>query len=189
MILILIGTSGSGKSTIARRLMDSYAFREPKFVEKRKRPLYYSLAHGTKGPKSLVVLGHYESPCGGADTIKTATELFDLAALHDSDGTNVFMEGVLLYSYAVRIKALKDSGHEVVVFGLNEPLEECARSVLARRAEKGNTEEVGGNFHKNLAAKHKGAMACLYRLDGLGVPTVTGSRAKVEEELRRRLGL
>ena len=77
MIVNIRGTSGSGKSTIVVRVCGLYDKKTPHFLEGRKNPYYYVFEK--EGHKPLAILGHYESPCGGCDTIYTGyTDIFNL---------------------------------------------------------------------------------------------------------------
>lgn len=134
-IIQLRGTSGAGKSTIVKSLIELATWKTPHFVEKRKQPLYYDLTFAT-GAK-LVVLGHYEIACGGCDTISGFDLIFNMVRQH-ADESNVLFEGVLLNDDYLRTKAL---GSVDVIF-LNTTLEECLASVNARRATRGVTEPV-----------------------------------------------
>lgn len=69
VIIQVRGTSGSGKTTAVRKVMAELGEWEPGFVEGRKRPLFYKR-------ERVAVLGHYEVPCGGGDTIGSVPEIF-----------------------------------------------------------------------------------------------------------------
>ena len=67
----LRGTSGAGKSHLARRLLAHYPEHTSNMVKGRNQPIsaFYT---GSPGP-TLFALGHYETAQGGgADTVKRA---------------------------------------------------------------------------------------------------------------------
>jgi len=66
-VIQIRGTSGSGKSTLVRQVMGLYYEKQPLFKRGRKQPIGYILTH--PDTPSLFVPGHYESACGGLDTI------------------------------------------------------------------------------------------------------------------------
>lgn len=176
MIINVRGTSGSGKSTLMRSVMDQYAVREPVHVAGRKRPLYYKLwSHETHhvrrlGP-DLVVLGHYDTACGGCDTIPTTDMTYDLVLeAHYMLGAHVLFEGLLISSDAQRTISLgQQVGTEnLLVVELATTLEECLASVNQRRAAR--DPDLPPVDPKNTTAKWKGVQSSGAKLREAGVP-------------------
>lgn len=62
MIFMVLGTSGSGKTTVVREFMKTRCWKEH-YIKGRKQPLYYSSG-------DTAVLGHYNEDCGGFDSIQ-----------------------------------------------------------------------------------------------------------------------
>ena len=171
-IINIRGTSGSGKSTIARMVMEhpSYGPREAHYIEGRKRPLYYTLA----GQRPLAVLGHYETACGGCDTIPKMDTIFQLAReLHDS-GHDVLMEGLLMAADVQRHAALAQEGYPLLVVALDEPLDVCLASVNNRRHAR--NPDLPPVNPKNTTSKHRGVMLSVGRLKDAGVRVVVSDR-------------
>jgi len=141
MIIQLRGTSGSGKSTAVRRIMEGFvagsnARFDPVYVAKRKQPLYYE--YGEEPETRVIVLGHYESPCGGCDTIGSAREVFELIESIQCKARFVICEGLLLSEdtkWSVQLKNLR-------VLFLTTPIERCLAQIKSRRAEAGNEKEL-----------------------------------------------
>lgn len=131
MIIQVRGTSGSGKSTVVRRVMDAGKW-EPVHVPGRKRPLYYRSV--TPGRPSVAVLGHYESPCGGCDTIGSARAVWELVCDIRPKFRAVVCEGLLL---SEDVKWALQTPDLYVLF-LVTPLTECLGRIRARRAAAGN---------------------------------------------------
>lgn len=171
MIINVRGTSGSGKSTLVRAVIETYAVRVPIMVPGRKRPLCYRLwREEQSGPPDLVVLGHYETACGGCDTIATTQETFDLALeAHYSLGAHVLYEGLLI---SADVKHTTELGRnvgfdELLVVALDTSLEECLASVNSRRAARDAT--LPPVNPKNTESKWKGVRSSTPKLQEAGV--------------------
>jgi hypothetical protein len=168
MIISIRGTSGSGKSTLTRRIMADYAYRQAIMEDKRKQPIAYLLKDGLGGAlRDLVVLGHYESPCGGCDTIPSFDRVFELVRFYRAEGYAVLFEGVLLYCEVLRTVALHKDGEDLHVITLSTSLDLCVESVNLRRfAKKADATPVDP---ANTAGKHKGTVTTMKRLQAEGV--------------------
>lgn len=97
----------------------------------RKQPLYYRRG-------DITVLGHYESPCGGCDTIGSAKSVYNTTMIILKDYQIVLQEGLLLsedVKWSSRLPDLK------VVF-LATPLEQCLANIRKRRQEAGNDKPL-----------------------------------------------
>lgn len=141
------GTSGSGKSTVMRRVMDRLGPWQPVYVPGRKRPLYY-----LDPARGVAVLGHYESPCGGCDTVGSAAAVYDLTvSLTAVPGLGlrfVLQEGLLLSEdvrWSSRLQAL-------TVYYLDTPLERCLTQIQGRRAAAGNDKPLNPDNTANRVA-------------------------------------
>lgn len=175
MIINVRGTSGSGKSTLMRSVMDQFPSREPIHVAGRKRPLYYKLwaeQPGADDPEpDLVVLGHYDTACGGCDTIPTTDMTYDLVLeAHYMLGAHVLYEGLLISSDAQRtIDLMRNVGNQqLLVVELATTLEECLASVNQRRAAR--DPDLPPVDPKNTTAKWKGVQSSGAKLREAGVP-------------------
>lgn len=141
MIIQLRGTSGSGKSTAMRRIMEQLIAPyqpgwSPIYQPGRKQPLYYSMG-------GVVVLGHYESPCGGCDTIGSARQVYELITtlLEANPGLVVLAEGLLLSEDTKWSSQLPD----LRVLFLSTEVDECIRRIYQRRSEAGNDKPLSEN--------------------------------------------
>ncbi len=162
LIINVRGTSGSGKSHLIREVMARYKNQTPVFIEGRKRPMYYKCQHPTGG-RELCVLGHYESPCGGCDTINGTDLIFNTVRELARLGYDVLFEGLLISIEVNRTNAMANSGiGDVSVICLNTPLETCIASINSRRAARGKTEPVNPD---NTASKHRGVVSAAKRLN------------------------
>ncbi len=144
MILNIRGTSGSGKSTIVREIMDLYPGNRlrvkrspsPKTGRQSKNPLCYVLHRHEPHGRPLVVVGHYESACGGCDTIPDMDHIFSIVREAHLSSKDVLFEGLLISAEFNRTYALHTDRMPLMVIGLSTPLEECLASVERRRANK-----------------------------------------------------
>jgi hypothetical protein len=184
MILNIRGTSGTGKSTIARQLMACY---EPNPLRYRrygrKQPLGYRYAAKDRTlQRDLAVVGHYETDCGGADTIPDYDDLVSLVRQGAIGGMDVLFEGLLFSGDVKRTVALHEwtleVGEELAIVAIQLDLHICVDSVNQRRREKAErvalkngTEPVyrGEVPPKNTVAKHRGLTLACSRLEAAGV--------------------
>lgn len=191
MIYVIMGTSGSGKSTIVRKIMEEATYKNACFAQGRKQPISYDL--GVTGSWALSILGHYESDCGGVDTLHNMDEIFDLAKKEHNIGKDVLMEGVLLYSVPKRLVELSQA-HSLSVVALTKvSLDECEESIRTRRVNKAGRSgseprPFGPNLRKNLAAKHRGTITAVHKLRQAGIFVLETNREEALEYLKRKIG-
>lgn len=140
-VIQIRGTSGSGKTTVMRDIMDAWCYRwTPVYRQGRRKPLYY-----LDSEQSVVVLGHYEdTACGGCDTIGSArvvTELVEYVLdLHKP--AHVLCEGLLLSEDVKWAKYLNAGLTVVKPIFLTTPLEQCLRQIEGRRKAAGNAKPL-----------------------------------------------
>lgn len=164
MIINVRGTHGSGKTTVVRRIMESYEVCNPLFIEGRKRPIAYRCED--KHLKNVMVLGSYENTTGGCDTISQIEMIFDLALTYADAGYNVLFEGIVAQHSATRLLELNKK-HPVDVIILTTPMEVAIESVKSRRAERGADVE---NFDpKNVIKEYKSVLSSTRNLESKGM--------------------
>jgi len=180
MIINIRGTSGSGKSSLARRVMEQYTGGRVRIKkEGRTRPYGYILSRGGGG-KALYVPGHYECPCGGCDTIKGLDEVFSQVRGGHDFGLDVLFEGLIVCSDHNRTRALKDDGYPLLVVSLNLSVDECVESInIRRRAKKADALPVP---RKNTESKWKTNNSIMAKFQAGGVRAESHSR---EDGFRR----
>lgn len=184
MIINIRGTSGSGKSTLVRKIVALYDEKQPVFEEGRKQPISY--LYTRKQGKPLAVIGHYETACGGCDTITSTDHTFDLVR-KNHENCDVIFEGLLISADVNRINKLHQEGYPVKVVALDLPLEECLNSVNERRrAKKPDAPDVNP---KNTKSKHQGVKQSLKRLHEAGVPAIAVGREEAFNFIKQELGL
>jgi hypothetical protein len=147
VIIQLRGTSGSGKSTLMKALMKGMGPWTPFYEDGRKKPLFYYNA------QDWVVLGHYESACGGCDTIGSAAEVYTLwsklaGGTFNGNPRNFLMEGLLL-SEDVKWTTEMDRTDVVRAMFLATDVEVCINQIKKRRSEVGNAKPLNENNTRN----------------------------------------
>ena len=184
MIIQLRGTSGAGKTFLATSLMGLYESRHPIRTsllpngKKRKHPIGYKfLRHGCN---ALFVPGHYESACGGADTISFARTSADQGSItgweyvnglvkdYHENGHNVLYEGMMVgsdFRFALQFHTLLEGNIRVV--NLNTPIEQCFENVIKRRLARGDKSKF---YKHNTRQRVKTIDSAVRRLGLKGVP-------------------
>lgn len=156
MIIQVRGTSGSGKSTVVAGLVHSWnpRWRVPVRIEGRKQPLGYWLERKARHP--IAVPGHYETACGGCDTLPTQAMVFDLIRRSmietktQSAAAHVVFEGLLASEEVRRTVALhEDHPGQLRVLQLDTNVEECIRAIKQRRAERGDDRPLKEDNTRN----------------------------------------
>jgi hypothetical protein len=141
MIINITGTSGSGKSTIVRDVMKRYSIVQPEHTEGRRQPISY-YCEKDEFNKGLVVIGHYETPCGGCDTIKTPDEVQrQIIGAHEM-GCHVLYEGIIIQDDTKRRIALHKAGYPFAVILLTTTLDVCLAGIQARRDARGDARPL-----------------------------------------------
>jgi hypothetical protein len=172
MIINLRGTSGSGKTVLARQIMALYPNCKPVMVGGRMRPIAY--VYSGAGDKSLAVIGSYEATCGGCDNVGSYGETFRLVRTYDAENCHVLFEGLIIVHEVNNTAALHTNGLPLQVIALDTPIEVCVACVNARRkAKKPDAEPVNP---KNTEDKWHGMQRAIVRLKGHGVKVDTFSR-------------
>lgn len=150
LIINVRGGHGAGKSTLVRRVLDEYGPRQPSYVPGRNRPLYYTCVKS--GLKPLMVLGTYENPTGGCDTIQSIDGVGSIEVIFStirngvSAGMAILFEGIVAQHSAGRLLDL-NMEHPVDVVVLDTSLEDCVDAVRKRRAERGAGSDPGPYDH------------------------------------------
>lgn len=188
MIVNVRGTSGSGKSTLVRAVMARYMHCMKIEHPKRRQPVAYQLSKYKAEPfrsvKDLYVPGHYETTCGGCDTISRDLEadvkggameyIYRLVRRGHEAGCHVLFEGLLISAEVNRLVQLHKDGYPVAVVHLDVPLEVCLESVNKRRRERDPVRFTPVN-PKNTESKWKGSRQAMRRFEAAGVATISTS--------------
>lgn len=142
MIINIRGTSGSGKTTAIRRLMEVLGGKGLRMkIAGRNRPIAH-VYERTAGLGSIALVGSYETVCGGCDTISHYDTCFGIIRqLEDKGVERVIYEGLRQSGDVKRALELHNEGRDLRVLSLTTPLEECLDAVRQRRLAAGNTKE------------------------------------------------
>lgn len=192
MIINIRGTSGSGKSTLVRSIMGRYATCESYRIKGRKQPIGYVCSDVYEGvEKPLGIVGHYETACGGCDTIPTMDMIFDLVRKSHKLGYNVIFEGLLISADHKRTLALHQEGLPLSVISLEKvDLETCLASVNERRMARLGPEKFTPVKEKNTTSKHRGVIKSTEGLERDGATCYRPEgREEAEIEICRLLEL
>lgn len=187
-IIQVRGTSGSGKSTVVREIMKRYKPGRGKFYRQgRKQPLGYTLINPQLGRRNLVIVGHYETACGGCDTLPSYDDSIGIVREAHANGYDVLFEGLLISGEVQRCAKLHADGLPFHVIGLEVPLDVCLDSVNQRRWAK-NPDKPGVN-PRNTEAKYKTVQGAMRKLAEAGVPTEWQTRDGAVERILQLLGV
>jgi hypothetical protein len=132
MILNIRGTSGAGKTTLVRKLVNIKSA-DKVYKDGRRNPICYQ-------SDNTILLGSYESECGGCDTIHSLGEIFELVDFYAKNGYNVVMEGLLLSEEVKRTIALATI-YKAKIIVLDTSLEKCLSQINERRLRKNPSAE------------------------------------------------
>lgn len=180
MIISIRGTGGAGKSTLVKSVMGIYTVRVPRYEEGRRRPVGYVCA--TEPYRQLFVPGHYETPCGGCDTLKSPGEAYRLIEAASDAGRDVIFEGIIVQDDVRRCIEVSKR-HKVAVIGLDVPIEVCLDSIRHRRKERGDARPLNP---KNTIDRANRLVGIMSRLADAGIETAWMDR---EQALIKCVGL
>lgn len=179
------GTSGSGKSTLVRLVMACYQTVTPVFVTGRKRPSGYVCTRADG--RSLSVVGHYETPCGGGDTVPSLDAVYCQVHEAVSRDQDVIYEGLIIQSDTRRCIELALAGRtEVLAIIMDVPLDVCLASIAERRAARGDVRALNP---RNTISKMKSLDSQERKLRAGGVEVLRCGREAAFEACVARLGL
>lgn len=152
MIVKLHGTSGSGKTTVARGLMEKAIGPIRTIKNTRGRPEAY-MFNLPEIIEPLFILGSYESTCGGMDTVDDTDDQLRLIEQSAKYG-HVFYEGLLGSEFYGRIGKLSEHYGDKHIFAfLDTPIEVCIARVKKRRLERGVTKPLNEANTRGRVAK------------------------------------
>ena len=167
MILKIHGTSGAGKTTIVRNIME-HANQILPIGPLRKPESYKLLIPNEVTP--LYVIGSYESTCGGMDTILQVDRQIELVSKYAAMG-HVIYEGLLMSTYYGKFgTAMEQYGQDHIWAFLDTPEDVCIERVKARRLAAGNTKPLN---ETNTRMRMKPIHSLRNKLEARGANVVT----------------
>jgi len=140
--LQICGTSGSGKTTVVRALMEDCGAEPIRMNDKGTKPIIYAGDH--PDGYRMYFLGSYETVCGGCDTINGVAVVAQLLQdLHDEEVEDICIFEGLMHSHMVgtigaKQKELGVENHHRAF--LDTPLQVCLDRVVQRRRERGQSK-------------------------------------------------
>lgn len=151
------GTSGAGKTELARRILAAYGWRPG---HHHGPGIVWRLPH-PRGGRPLAVVGPYAGTAGGCDRVRAAdgglAEVFRLADRWAGLGHDVLLEGLEL-SAELRFSAQLARRHPLHVLHLATPLERCVRNAAAR--QRAGTDRRAAIWRKAAAEQARIVRAC-----------------------------
>lgn len=164
-VINIAGTNGSGKSTVARALLQRATEALPVTSGARAQPWGYDLQLPGVGPATHLI-GAYVVPTGGCDTIRDVNKVFEIVEQQFALGKHVVYEGAIVMNMLRGVGLVEKYPGRVHVLLLTTPLADCVKAINGRRAEQGeapiaNRTNVEGNWKRSYtyAGKMRGAGA------------------------------
>lgn len=181
IIINIRGTNGTGKTTLAKSLLESHPQEEiklwqPATEDKPPRVIGYKIA--TPGIPTFLV-GPYRITTGGCDAIssvcgdiKPFDYICELVSKFSKEG-NVVFEGAIVATVTQRwIDLAKSLPHTHFIFGfMDTPLEKCLERVAKRREKRGDPRPLDPN--KSVIPKYKAVVGSEKRLKEAGMDVRT----------------
>lgn len=135
MIITIHGTHGSGKSTAVRKVIDHFPSKEVIMRYPRRRPFGYVLSHPDRSVP-LIIPGHYDTPCGGCDSIPVVDDTYHFIGQEAEKGNDVLFEGILAQHSTGNLLSLAPWKPIVLVLKISD--QEATEAVVDRRLARGN---------------------------------------------------
>jgi len=191
MIINIRGTSGAGKSTLVKAIMDKYVSMTVYKEAGRKQPIgYLCMPAAGSDLKSMAVIGHYETPCGGCDTIPGMEKIFNLVRMSYEDGHHVLFEGIMIVADSKWCKGLHEDGLPLKVITLDKvPIEVCLSSVNHRRMQRMGPDKYTPVNPKNTEKRVKPIANSVDRLRAAGIHVENCDRDEALAFISKEFGL
>jgi hypothetical protein len=167
----LAGTSGSGKTTTVRAVMDKFVM-GPKLFDGTEKIAEYRtlLGQPTEPFQQIVVLGGYANVCGGLDTISDKNVRLDLIKQYTGAKKKlVLLEGLIISCYGEIGDVSEASNVPWIYAFMDTPLEVCLARCESRRKARGVTEPMNP---ENTTAKYRAVQSLRNRVVADGVHAV-----------------
>jgi hypothetical protein len=162
--------------------MAEYQESQPLRISDRRQPIGYHLWN-FQPPINLHVVGHYETACGGCDTISSIDQVYQevqAAAKH----VPVLYEGIMVSGESRRCIELHRAGFPVTVIALDTDINTCLDAILERRKARGDTRPLNPDRTIRRLGEVRRMME---HLKVAGVPTLWLDREAAYQETRRLL--
>jgi hypothetical protein len=165
------GCNGSGKTSVARALLDFHKdeWKPLPLLPGRRKPAGYRRGWGGGKLNEIVVLGSYETTCGGMDTISDKAVRHGLVEGYAAQGRLLFFEGLITgKTYGWLGELSERPGHKGrwIYTYMNTPFDVCVARVLQRRKERGN--DAPFDPARTMASTFKGVQSAARRAGEAG---------------------
>lgn len=168
--------------------MERYSIRLPYHVEGRKQPAGYTCQFSSRDSspsKTLYVVGHYETACGGGDTMKGTDDVFDAVRRWADSNFDVIFEGIISQDDVLRTVELHRR-HKLKVIALRVPIEDCLAGIQARRDARNDERPLNP---RNTVERAKRLQGIVSRLRDAGVDCNWMNREQALATAMEALGL
>lgn len=183
MIIQIAGTSGSGKSHLMRAFLD-WARKNTLGVD--ETPEGYELLLENDLTTTAFVLGKYDVPTGGCDTISDVKKLYALIEKALKENSYVLYEGLFVMNQTRGPQLATTLGKGYHVLQLTTPLATCLASINERRAARGAGELAN---KKNTTDNYKRAQNFCARMREVGARVHRVSRDEGLDKILELLGV
>lgn len=172
-IIHVVGTMGSGKTTLIKSFLREYEWQT---IRDSKKVL------GQFCPASpLFVVGRYEDalPSSGCDSFKHVEEVYEIIKDAWLDGLTVIYEGLFMMNHT-RGPQLQKETRSVTVLKLTTALDVCLAGVMARRKAQGTADD---SRPKHLEANDVRARNYAFKMARAGAEVIKITRESGLKEL------
>lgn len=190
MIILISGTSGSGKTVLVKRVLEKLPLYDYQIsIPTQKKSLGYIWEE-----PPLAVMGRYDATCGGCDTLSWKGGADDIERVLNDQvlgyDRHVILEGLLVATWGIpRLTRLSKLG--LTVIHLTTSVEECVASVQKRRTERAAAKgkEPTPFNPDNTVGKHHGLLSVLSARRAAGITVETLDREAAYARTVELLGL
>ncbi len=184
MIINIAGTSGSGKSSAMRKILQQIEPLRPYFFDHDQDKVAGYV--GVFSNKRVVVIGSYGNPTGGCDTLPNLEMVFKDVEEFARRGVCVLFEGLLVSRSKGRLLQLfrRLSHIPMFIYHLTTPLDLCIESIDYRRQERGKPPLED---HFRTKETFRRITKITHDLGNLGIPVFYVDRNNIVDNVLEKL--
>lgn len=192
MIIQVAGTSGSGKSHLMRSVIAHFEGKTLGMlptkhqVPGRSSPLSYLYPTKEQLGRDTLIMGAYETPTGGCDTINDVSQIFARVKAYHDKRCHVLFEGLFCMNQTRGPQLAEEVGKDYHILQLTTPLAQCMASINERRAERGAGELAN---KKNTEDNYRRATNFCLRMRDAGARVHRVSRDEALDKIWELLGV